>query len=110
MAESVDFPDWPKWRQMRLVRLWEAVALSCNIEPRSLPPDAKETVPQFAERLEVALKNRSTPEFPWAFERLRADGDERSRVRVVEFVGWAIGMGRSLPDELGGSRNWYPGN
>lgn len=32
----MDKPDWKHWQQMGSAALWEAVALSCNVEPRAL--------------------------------------------------------------------------
>ena len=67
-APPVPPPNWDKWGHMRDVELWEAVALSLNLEPDKLPvylgaferfgDDPFRICPQtFLDRLQVANSN-----------------------------------------------------
>ena len=60
-------PAWQHWSQMPQVRLWEAVALSCNFDPkmdggfrnlnqiRKWPTQSSRLAQKFADRLEITM-------------------------------------------------------
>ena len=50
-------PNWHKWSNMAMVELWEAVALSLNIEPVC---DLQGTSPDFDSRMEIAVSHLRT--------------------------------------------------
>lgn len=114
MKDDIDLdldrkPKWDKWKLIRQVELWQAIALSLNIEPSkvkykqnscmgsSSPFDEGET---FIDRLEV-LRQHSLNQsyfptpctlniFKWYFCCNRLD----------EFSAWCIHVGYEIPDEL----------
>ena len=47
-------PNWRKWSNMPTVELWEAIALTLNIEPTYNPQGTR---PDFDERMEIALQH-----------------------------------------------------
>lgn len=47
-------PNWRKWSNMATVELWEAIALTLNIEPKFNPQG---TCPDFDSRMEIALSH-----------------------------------------------------
>jgi hypothetical protein len=50
-------PNWRKWSNMATVELWEAIALSLNIEPVC---DLQGTSPDFYSRMEIAVSHLRT--------------------------------------------------
>lgn len=90
-------PKWDKWRHMRDVEIWEAVALSLNLDPDKLPvylgaydklgDDPFRICPsQFLERLLVANSNCG---ILFGFKHVH-DLKARCLVDLPEFVAWAL--------------------
>lgn len=106
-AGPIPPPKWGKWRHMQDVELWEAVALSVNLEPAELPVylgayDAFGDNPfricpsEFQERLQMANSNCGTS-FPCKpAHPLRA----RSLVNLPTFGSWAASVWDDLPQDL----------
>lgn len=94
---AVDVPaNWSEWRQRLRAELWEAVALSINVEPitlkgRDSKPVAgspfKDCSPTFQTRLRVAIDHLEARELPcaewWAMTY-------RSKVSLAQFATWAL--------------------
>ncbi|MGN6831100.1 hypothetical protein [Paucibacter sp. M5-1] len=97
--------EWEKWALMPQLQLWKAVALLCEIEPSSLPPEglwrpapAGSAVSSFNARFEVAVEHQLNGSLLCAAR----PGGFRSTlvVRVADFSRWAIGLGWTMPREL----------
>ena len=63
--EKLQAPNWNVWRNKREARIWEAVALSLNIEPSAIPKRGAQRRPayscidNFDDRLDVAVSRAS---------------------------------------------------
>ena len=104
MPETNRVPDWRIWRNVPEVRLWEAVALSLNIDPRQveLNPHAWMSghrsfleAQDFKDRVFVAERNLGST----LLEPINWRGAD-SKVRLSSFVKWAASVGWELPNEL----------
>ena len=109
MARRVDTaPDWNYWRQMPHAELWEAVALSSNLDPRD-----SELGYQVGES--VRWKSRyDDEEYKQAFEWLEIASARVEELEVVsfarniyftvvklpKFAAWADSLGWAIPAEL----------
>lgn len=101
-------PNWGKWAYMRDIELWEAVALSLNLEPDKLPvylgayeklgDDPFRICPTpFLERLLVANSNCGISLGFKPVHELKA----RCLVDLPEFAAWAVKLNiPNLPPEL----------
>ena len=103
-------PDWEEWRFIPDVQLWQAVALSLNVEPDKLglrhPDGYQPGVPMFNE----------SSEFDKRLRVLRANFDDRGKfptkpthvepewcsdIRLDEFAAWVLNVTKwPIPDEL----------
>jgi hypothetical protein len=101
-------PNWSKWRHIPVLKVWQAVALSLNIDPekvqRERPVRSYGTLKfieseVFRDRLEVACANLGAngPLFPVSFE---VDEKNSLPVRLHEFADWCVSIGWQVPDEL----------
>lgn len=50
-------PQWELWLNLPAVELWEAIAISCGLEPKRRPMYLCEADPKFRLRMEVAIRN-----------------------------------------------------
>ena len=102
-APPVPPPNWDKWGHMRDVELWEAVALSLNLEPDKLPvylaaferfgDDPFRICPQsFLDRLQVANSNCGISLGYRPVHKLKA----RCLVDLPAFGAWAVNQ--NIPD------------
>lgn len=97
-------PKWEKWRHMRDVELWEAVALSVNLEPDELPVylgaydrfgdnPFKICPSEFLGRLQIANSNGGIALPIKPVHTLKA----RCLVDLPTFGAWASNLWRDLP-------------
>lgn len=96
-------PDWDVWRLVEDVRLWEAVALSLNIEPRKVQHSRNSWMhgravflerEEFEKRLFAASRSADLP-------RITLPSDPSlATVSLSEFAKWSRSIGWSIPDEL----------
>lgn len=104
---SLEIPaDWEKWAHMLTARVWEAVALSMDIEPgevsgidfRPIAGDVFDDCPrEFRRRLDIAANHIKGSNLPYTGFTL----DPRySEVRLTVFATWAQSLGWSLPDRF----------
>jgi hypothetical protein len=100
-----DAPDWSYWRLVPTVKLFEAVSLSLNIDPKRLVPHpagggtagiaiVRVPPPQFYGRLDLARRCIGET-LPAAKPRY---GEEH--VTLQSFTKWATGLGWDVPPEL----------
>ena len=112
-------PDWDFWLNMPEVKLWQAAALSMNIDPDSLRhhPQAWMAGPgggpiftndsfssgeqqiMFYKRLRLLVANKSVKN-GFSPGTLSMDNPAYHSVRLSEFSNWAQSIGRDIPDEL----------
>jgi len=102
-------PDWNLWPARPWVKAWEAVALSLDIEPRSLEQDPlslmadtgggpfflKQGFPdrkikdEFDERLRLLIAHSRNPDFS-GFDK----------VNLAEFSAWSLSSHWTVPPEI----------
>lgn len=100
-------PNWGKWRHVPNVELWEAVALSLDIEPNLVKLHCDgwrsnahffEESELFDERIFVAERNLSTGGAlkPMTVVEHRA----RCQVSLASFAAWACSINWEIPQQL----------
>lgn len=100
-------PNWAKWQHIPEVMLWQAVALSLNIDPdsadRSYSWKAEETLigesKEFQDRLDVLIANFSRHPLLKPTSLSLSDPAESSLL-VGPFAAWATGINWTIPAEL----------
>ena len=99
-------PNWPKWRHVPQVRLWEGVALSLDVEPKQFEANAYALIQgqlyageweEFRSRLFVATRNLHGT---LKARGPAADHPEECMVSRSEFAAWAISLEWKIPDEF----------
>ena len=105
-------PDWNTWRHIPKLKLWEAVALSCSIDPQcfgtqleALPLDDPSNVnlpEEFQRRMRIATTNLGESLKPIATAPAETlDQNEAvAIVRLADFQTWAASIGLELPREF----------
>jgi hypothetical protein len=100
-------PNWTKWKHIPDVMLWQAVALSLNVDPdlanRSYSWKAEGTVTgeskEFKDRLDVLLANFGRARLLKPTSLSLSDPEEAT-LRVDAFAAWAMSIGWSIPSDL----------
>ena len=104
---KVRTPNWRKWRHVPNVRLWEAVALSLDIEPDLVQwsagwadgaPIYKESL-SFNDRLFVAKRNLSTTRMLEP-TMIALGKPEQCEVSLAKFSAWACSIDWEIPQQL----------
>lgn len=98
-------PDWSAWQRVPSAELWEAVALSCGIEPICVVgwmeprPISCEPLSEFLARLRqaVACLQVNGGSLPC---QLGATRPQQSRVNLGDFRAWANSEGWQLPESF----------
>ena len=99
--------NWKRWGQRVSAQLWEAVALSIDIEPESLPIDWRpadysdpfEECPcEFKRRIDIAIDHAKNGQLPLV--SLAFTDPPFSRVRLQDISDWAGSLGWSLPHQF----------
>lgn len=100
-------PDWDFWRHMPEIKLWQAIALSMNIDPdllkysrdrwNGLPSRDDEN--KFDKHLRLLRANKSTKN-GFTPGTLSMDNPDNHGVRPSEFSAWAQSIGWDIPPEL----------
>ena len=122
-------PNWRLWRNIPEVQLWQAVALSLNLEPDAIAeeelsdwawganhfpryawrgdtPLSMQTAKRFSERLRVLYANllalTRNRRIKGVFTRFTLDpyDGRESILYLSEFAGWALQVGFDIPPEL----------
>lgn len=102
---SLKAPKWSAWERVPNMELWEAVALSCGIEPICVVgwiehrPITNESLDKFQSKLRQAvaalqindgkLPCQSSPTLP-----------QKARVDLGDFRSWAVSEGWLLPEQF----------
>lgn len=100
-------PNWAKWKHIPDVMLWQAVALSLNIDPdladRSYSWKAEGTVTgelkEFKDRLDILLANFGRGRLLKPTSLSLSDPEEAT-LRLDTFAAWAISIGWPIPSDL----------
>jgi hypothetical protein len=108
MAEGYRAPNWRKWKHLPSATLYEAVALSLNIDPEKIRRNPRAWMggkrfdegQEFLDRLFVAKRNLD------CLGPLNSMGiryyEEDPVVNLQAFAAWAASIGWDVPAELGG--------
>ncbi len=103
-------PVWDKWKSVKELKLWEAIALALNVDPSNFyffRERKLDTVfnnsypPRFAKLLELALGNISAGGIlkPPSID---LDAPHESDIKVSNFVKWAQSINAELPPDFPG--------
>lgn len=101
-------PRWQKWRLTPEVRVWQAVALSLNIEPGEIQEDTisggrypYDEGDDFNDRLDVIDANISNEEYFPTLKTVSMNGPHLYKVRLSEFARFATEVAQwDVPGEL----------
>lgn len=102
-------PAWNTWKLNSSVRLWEAVALACNLEPGQFTFKSPQLnrlfqpQPHFEELLMMAKSNIANSGLLKPIS-LSKEGVEESEVKLSNFATWLNSIGYSTPAEF----PWQP--
>ena len=101
-------PNWLKWKHIPTPRLWQAVALSLDIDPDQVRHGRDSWMVQdhlfdesreFSDRIEIARANLSHPGGLVA-KSIALGRPTSATVELRQFANWAIGIGWQLPSDL----------
>ena len=99
---TIPHPDWAKWERTRNAKLWQAVALLCELDPARLEiGDGKlntvfiNTPAKFTSLLGLAKAGIGAGLLK--LDRLDPEQLEESQVDLTVFASWAHGMSLALP-------------
>jgi hypothetical protein len=99
-------PSWEYWSQQKQARLWQAVALACNLDPfqftnfglPNLDKVFARTPAQFNDLLNQAKVNLGNPLLkPIAYSK---DGSEESEIELAKFGAWLKSIRYPLPESF----------
>lgn len=103
-------PEWKAWQRKEHVCLWEAVALSCDLDPRRVrvqfkPPRiiVSDRESKFYDRLDIAAGSLGKG---LTVIRLASNDNSHeweSRIGLAEFGAWAVGQEWTLPEQFPGA-------
>jgi hypothetical protein len=113
LLPKLDKPDWNAWSSVKQAKLWEAVALAVDIDPRNLyffGERKLDTVfnrnhpPSFDKLLKLALGNISVGGVlkPPSLDLESSEGLEESEIKLSNFVKWAKSINLELPSDFPG--------
>jgi len=117
--EVAEKPNWREWAHIPQVQVWQACALSLDIEPNSIKrnPNSWMTGPgidqlfkdesfqsenekkEFESRQRILLKNFGSKENSLCFS-IHPEHANLSEVRLPEFAAWCPSVEWSIPKEL----------
>ncbi|MER2518974.1 MAG: hypothetical protein ABTR92_21715 [Candidatus Accumulibacter phosphatis] len=88
-------PSWEEWLMMDRVSIYEAAALSLDLEPRKLERDNRYSFPDEPTLEKYQMRARIIDDGDWS-----ALGRNEFMVRLPAFAAWAIAKGMDIPAEL----------
>jgi hypothetical protein len=112
---TIPRPDWQQWERKHKAKLWQAVALLCELEPSRLEtPRPENTVPQSlgaTGKLDTVF-NQAPPKFNSLLSlaitgigagllkpaKLVPENLEESEIDLIVFTSWANATGLAFPD------------
>jgi hypothetical protein len=118
MAKNIQTPDWSEWLSLPRVKVWQACALSLDIEPNAMNASAhgwmapegapffdeenfpsQEVMKEFEKRARVLLANMATDSF--SAPVLNMASPKLHQLRLDEFVRWAVTKAKwEIPEPL----------
>ena len=99
-------PNWNKWRHVPQAKVWEAVALSLNIDPDRVRHNKDSWMidahlfnedKQFDDRIFVVGRNLGKALNP---KLITMGKPEDCSVEITQFVDWAMSLPWEMPEEL----------
>lgn len=104
-GKPIPAPAWEVWRHCSTVDLWEAVALSINIEPRTIKHPNSDSYDRRADRDVAGMADRLLVAGRSLFHGLsprtiQPDRPDVCRVGLADFVTWALSLPWEMPGEL----------
>lgn len=101
-------PNWGYWETVTGIKLWEAVSLAVNIDPRSFYSFGERKLdkffnrnqpPSFTKLLALALANIAVGGVlkPPSLDLESPEGFEEAEVKIARFVKWAKSLNLELP-------------
>ena len=120
MAKNIQTPDWTEWLSVPRVKVWQACALSLDIEPNAMNASAHgwmapegapffdednfpspEVMKEFEKRARVLLANMANDSF--SAPVLNMASPKLHQLRLGEFVRWAVTkVAWTIPEPLKG--------
>ena len=88
-------PSWDEWAMMDAVTVYEAAALSLDLEPRRHGPNDRYSFPNDQTVDKFWMRCRIIEEGDW-----HALGRSEYRVSLPAFAAWAVAKGMEIPAEL----------
>lgn len=98
-------PNWAKWRFIPTLALWQAVALSLDIDPDKVKTSVESYLivddivfsepRQFTDRIDVARGNLGH-----GLVGLSHENPTSTKVNLAQFAAWAFSIGWTIPREL----------
>jgi hypothetical protein len=118
MAKDIQTPDWSEWLSLPRVKVWQACALSLDIEPNAMNASAHgwmapegvpffdeenfpspEVMKEFEKRARVLLANMANDSF--SAPVLNMASPQLHQLRLDEFVRWAVTKAKwEIPEPL----------
>lgn len=94
--------EWDVWRHARIVQVWEAAALSVNIDPRKLTRGSKRAFDALPVAQEISDRTAlaRTRAGGLSLEQTDSSSPNRSTVGLAVFGSWAAAQGWKLPVEF----------
>jgi len=101
-------PNWKKWSLIPDVEIWQAVALSLDIDPDKVRhgennwmsvTHSYEESREFTDRVQVLASNLGKVEL-LPIRAINMGSNFRSKTAIVGFSAWATSVGWCVPDEL----------
>lgn len=96
MAKKI---DWPYWRKLREVKIYEAVSLLLGEEPEDGPPDLDDVSTEYRKTMRLLLDALSDQSFFTPGTR-NIGNSALHGVRLAEVGAWAVANGYTLPTEF----------
>jgi len=98
LPKGIGHTQWGVWSAIRSARLWQALLLSMDGEPRDWDKRGQELGEGFLERSEIAMLHIEAGTLP-LLNRDR-ERPQESTVSLASFVKWAHGLGWELPNQF----------
>lgn len=103
---TLHLPSWEHWKSIKRARLWEAVALACNLDPYQFKLMGTEkldnlfgrTTDKFKELLATAKANIGNPLLKPT--SISDEGLEERQIDLAKFGAWVKSLSIELPTEF----------
>ncbi len=105
---TIPKPDWRRWKSKPQVRLWQAIALLCDLAPESLestfPPGTLDKIfnqrPQPFDNLVALAKSNLRSDGLLKPISLNIESTEESEIALSTVAAWAKSFGIAIPNDF----------